>query len=84
MSGECRKGKPCKGLDEYYLNGEANVHQKGLTLQVTTNLKTGKRTVAGVAYRKKGSDRPLFINFCPSCGTPLDSWREDILATAQD
>lgn len=70
----CKEGKPCSFLDDR-LDLDANSHTKGLSLVVSTSMKTGKHRVLGVAYRRNAKDRGLLLNYCPFCGKDI-RWHE--------
>lgn len=62
----CDESGMCKFLAERVMLGLAG--GRGLHTMETINMKTGKTTFRGVAYKTDSKDKGLMINFCPFCG----------------
>jgi len=59
----------CKRMEES-VEGP-NPRGKGLKEYILTNVKTGKRRWACIAYHTSAKDRGVAMNFCPWCGESL-------------
>lgn len=61
---KCKIGEFCFHLKNQF----GNIHGKGISLMVLTNIKTMKESARYARYRSSSKDRGIVFNFCPFCG----------------